>query len=152
MTGSKVLWHTTMSVDGLVAERTDSGCAAGVARRSLKPVAICVLDPGGHVIVVKRQDGASFLRSDIAKAWTALSLGVPSRAVAAMAESGPVFVSSMVTISEGRMAPAAAGLTVVRDGTVVGTVGVSGETPGNDEALAVEGIGAAGLAWGESAS
>jgi uncharacterized protein GlcG (DUF336 family) len=58
----------------------------------------------------------------------------------------------MVTISEGRMAPAAAGLTVVRDGTVVGAVGVSGETPDNDEALAVEGIGAAGLAWGESAS
>jgi uncharacterized protein GlcG (DUF336 family) len=125
MTGSKVLWHTTMSVDGFVAERTDSGCAAGVARRSLKPVAICVLDPGGHVIVVKRQDGASFVRSDIAKAWTALSLGAPSRALAAMAESGPVFVSSMVTISE---------------------------APDNDEALAVEGIGAAGLAWGESAS
>lgn len=77
------------------------------------------------MIVVKRQDGASFLRSDIAKAWTALSLGAPPRALAAMAESGPVFVSSMVTISE---------------------------APDNDEALAVEGIGAAGLAWGESAS
>ena len=84
-----------------------------VAARSLKRVVICVLDPGGQAIVVKRQD---------------------------------------VIISEGRMAPAVGGLRVARDGTVVGAVGVSGETPDNDEALAMEGIGAAGLAWGESAS
>ncbi len=50
------------------------------------------------------------------------------------------------------MASAAGGLTVVRDDATADAVRVSGETPGNDEALAVAGTGAAGLAWGESAS
>lgn len=36
------------------------------------------------------------------------------------------------------MVQAAGGLTVIRDGTVVGPAGVSGQTPDNDEALAAE--------------
>jgi uncharacterized protein GlcG (DUF336 family) len=139
---------------GLTLEEADAIATAGLAAagsRGLKPVAICVLDPGGHPIVIKRQDGATFLRADIAraKAWTALSLDAPSRSFGAMAETRAVFATSLVTISGGRMAPAAGGLTVVRDGTVAGAVGVSGETPDNDEAIAMDGIQAAGLAWGE---
>jgi uncharacterized protein GlcG (DUF336 family) len=121
--------------------------------RGFKPVAVCVLDSGGHVIVAKRQDGATFLRADVAraKAWTALSLGSSSRTLATMAETRAAFVNSLVTICDGRMAPAAGGLTVVRDGAVVGAVGVSGETPDNDESLAMEGIKTAGLTSGEVA-
>lgn len=44
------------------------------------------------------------------------------------------------------------GLMVVRGGGVAGAVGVGGEAPGSDEVLAVAGIGAAGLARGESVS
>lgn len=83
---------------------------------------------------------------------TGSAVSVRRPALAATAGSRPVFVSSMVTTSEGRMASAAGGLTVVRDDAAADAVRVSGETPGNDEALAVAGTGAAGLAWGESAS
>jgi uncharacterized protein GlcG (DUF336 family) len=134
------------------ADAIASGALAEGEARGFKPVAVCVLDAGGHAIVVKRQDRATFLRPDIAaaKAWTALSLDAPSRSFGAMAEARPQFATSLVTISQGRMAPAAGGVTVVRDGTVVGAVGVSGEAPDNDEALAMAGVAAAGLACGEA--
>jgi uncharacterized protein GlcG (DUF336 family) len=52
---------------------------------------------------------------------------------------GPAaLANSLVTISQVHMVQAAGGLTVIRDGTVVGPAGVSGQTPDNDEALATE--------------
>ena len=142
-----------MSVLTLQEADRIAGEALGVAAgRGFKPVAICVLDVGGNPIVVKRQDGATFLRPDVAraKAWTALSLGSSSRSLANMAETRGVFVGSLVTISDGRMAPAAGGLIIVRDGEIIGAVGVSGESPDNDEVIAMEGIRACGLTWGEA--
>ena len=40
----------------------------------MHPLAVAVLDNGGHPVVVKRQDGAGIMRCDIAvgKAWGAL--------------------------------------------------------------------------------
>ena len=53
----------------------------------LKPLCVAVLDPGGHVIAMQRQDEASTLRPQIAiaKASGALGLGVSSRKIADMA-------------------------------------------------------------------
>ena len=44
----------------------------------LKPLSVAVLDAGGHVIALQRQDGASILRPQIAtaKASGALGLGI----------------------------------------------------------------------------
>ena len=44
------------------------------------------------------------------------------------------------------MAPAAGGILVERDGTVIGAVGVSGDPPDNDEKAALAGAQASGLA------
>jgi uncharacterized protein GlcG (DUF336 family) len=43
----------------------------------LRPLTITVLDPGGHPLVVKREDGAGILRPQIAhaKAWGCLGTG-----------------------------------------------------------------------------
>ena len=133
------------------AEAVVDGVLASATRRGLKPLGVCVLDEGGHVLIVKRQDGATLLRVDVchAKAWSAVALGTPTRNFAAMAEARPEFATSLVTISQGRMAPAAGGVTIVVDGLVVGSVGVSGDTPENDEAVAIDGIEAAGLLPGE---
>jgi len=129
------------------ADAIAQGTLDGATQRGLNPIAVCVLDAGGHVLVLKRQEHATFLRVDIAtaKAWTAVSLAAPSRNFANMAEARPQFVTSLVTISEGRMAPAAGGVLVLRDGRIIGGVGVSGDTPDNDEAAALDGVTAAGL-------
>ena len=133
------------------ADAIAQGTIDGAIRRGLNPIAVCVLDQGGHPLVVKRQERATFFRVDIAtaKAWTAVSLAGPSRNFAAMAETRPQFVTSVVTISQGRMAPAAGGILVLRDGEIIGSVGVSGDTPDNDEAAAMDGVSAAGLSSSE---
>lgn len=135
----------------LEADAIAQGTIDGAVQRGLNPICVSVLDSGGHPLVVKRQEKATFLRVDIAtaKAWTAVSLAAPSRNFAAMAEARPQFVTSLVSISQGRMAPAAGGVLVLRDGAIIGSVGVSGDTPDNDEAAALDGVKAAGLTSSE---
>ncbi len=57
----------------------------------LKPLCIAVLDPGGHVISLQREDGASTLRPQIGggKASGALALGMSSRRIGEMAVERP---------------------------------------------------------------
>ena len=45
--------------------------------RDVLPLAVCVLDAGGNIIAIKREDGCSIMRVDVAmaKAYGALSMG-----------------------------------------------------------------------------
>ncbi|HJT08015.1 MAG TPA: heme-binding protein, partial [Stellaceae bacterium] len=47
----------------------------------LKPLAVAVLDAGGHLLAFKREDGASIMRPQIAqgKAWGTLGMGFGGR-------------------------------------------------------------------------
>jgi uncharacterized protein GlcG (DUF336 family) len=114
----------------------------------LRPLTITVLDPGGHPIVVKREDGAGILRPQIAhaKAWGCLGTGHGGAAGARHATRDPAFFAALATISEGRVASSRGGV-LIRDaqGTLLGAVGVSGDRPENDETVAVAGVSKAGL-------
>jgi uncharacterized protein GlcG (DUF336 family) len=122
------------------------------AELGLRPLAVTVHDPGGHLIAAQRQDGASNMRVKLAggKACGALALGVPSRTIGDMAVERPHFVASVDTMSEGGMVPAAGGVIVCdnaqeNDGAVLGAIGVTGDTSDNDEACALAAIAALGL-------
>jgi len=114
----------------------------------LKPLTVAVLDAGGHLIALQRQDGASTLRPQIAqaKAGGALGLGVSSRKIAEMAAERPTFIGSLGPISPLGVVPAAGGVILAgADGQPIGAVGVTGDTSDNDEVCALAGIAAAGL-------
>ncbi len=101
------------------------------------PLAVVVLDAGGHPVVVKREDGAGILRVDIAtaKAYGALGMGFSSREIGERADKYPAFFTSLTAVAGGRLAPAAGGVLITAaDGTVIGAVGVSGDTSDVDEA------------------
>jgi uncharacterized protein GlcG (DUF336 family) len=121
---------------------------AKAAELALKPLAVVVLDAGGHLIAAQRQDGASILRCEIGsgKAFGALALGMGSRAVSKAAVERPHFMQGLAGVSGGRVVPVPGGV-LVRDasGAILGAVGISGDTSDNDEAAAVAGIEAAGL-------
>jgi len=125
--------------------------AATLQRRvefGFKPLCVAVLDPGGHLVALQREDGASTLRPQIAmaKAGGALALGISSRKIAEMASERPTFIASLGPISPHGVVPAAGGVLIVdADGQLVGAVGVTGDTSDNDEACALAGIAAAGL-------
>ena len=114
----------------------------------LAPLTAAVLDPGGHLVVVKRQDGSGILRAEIAiaKAWGVLGMGLPARDLVDRARQIPHFFAALTVLSGGRMMPVPGGVPL-RDesGAVVGAVGVSGDTSANDEECAVHGARAAGL-------
>ena len=118
--------------------------------RELKfaPLTVVVLDAGGQIKVLKREDKASLLRPEIAmgKAWGVLGMGFGGRELARRAEQMPMFFTALNAMSGGRMVPVAGGVLIRnREGEVIGSIGISGDTSDNDEICAVHGVEAAGL-------
>ena len=115
----------------------------------LRPLGVIVVDAGGHPIAYARQDGASFGRFNIAlgKAAGALFLGTSTRKLSELAAERPNFVAAIGGLAPAGLVPTAGGVIVVdQSGSGIGAVGVSGDTPDNDEICARAGIIAAGLA------
>jgi len=118
------------------------------AEMGLKPLSVIVLDAGGHVLAFEREDGASPGRFDIAqgKAYGAVMLGMPGSAQMARAEQQAYFMAAVNGAFGGKVVPVPGGVLVLKDGAVVGAVGVTGDTSENDAEAAVAGIEAAGFA------
>lgn len=117
-------------------------------RLSLGRLTVAVLDAGGHLVALQREDGSEFLRPDIAmgKAWGALGMGHAGRVLAERSQKNPVFFNALAAMSGGRMVPLPGGVLVRSEsGEILGAVGVSGDTGEQDELAAVAGIEAAGL-------
>jgi uncharacterized protein GlcG (DUF336 family) len=127
------------AIDAALARGAELGCA---------PLTVVVLDGGGHDIALKRQDGSGILRADIArgKAWGALGMGFSSRELAERAQKLPAFFGALASASGGRLVPAAGGVLIYDESrSVVGAIGISGDTSDRDEDCALRGIAATGL-------
>ncbi|HEY0568739.1 MAG TPA: heme-binding protein, partial [Xanthobacteraceae bacterium] len=125
------------------AQRIVDASLSHARRLSLQPLTVAVLDRGGHLVALGREDGSGLLRPQIAigKAWGALGMGRGSRALAERAEAHPAFFNALVAASEGRMFPAAGGVLVRdSDGELIGAAGISGDLPDKDELCAIAGI------------
>ena len=139
---SLTLSQATTIVQAALAKARETACA---------PLAVAVLDDGGHLKTFAREDGAGILRPQIAmaKAWGALGMGVGTRALAKRLADNPhmhPFFGALNAMSEGRVVPVPGGVLIRgAGGTTVGAVGISGDTSDKDEACALAGIAAAGL-------
>lgn len=112
------------------------------------PLTVAVLDAGGHLVVLHREDASGILRPEIAvaKAYGALGMGLSSRELGRRADKQPAFLAALTSIAGGRLAPAAGGVLIRSTaGAVIGAVGVSGDISDVDEACAIAGVLAAGL-------
>lgn len=121
---------------------------AKATQAKLKPLVVCVLDARGCIKAFAAQDGTSLMRGEIAhgKAYGALALGMGSRAIFQRAQEQPYFVGAVNAMAQGALIPVPGGV-LFHDagGTLLGAVGISGDTSDNDEIAAVAGIEAAGL-------
>lgn len=118
-------------------------------RLALAPLTVVVLDAGGHVVVAMREDKSGILRFEIAhgKAWGSLGMGFGTRELTERAARSPSFVAALSAASGGRAIPSPGGVLIqAADGHVIGAVGISGDTGDRDEACALAGLAAAGLA------
>lgn len=130
------------------ADAVVHGTLAAARKAGAAPLAVVVLDRAGHVVCVKREDGASMFRFDIAlgKGWGAAAFGQSSRGLAAKAASNPNFFSALSATARGRLLPNPGGLPIYdHSGNLIGAVGVSGDSGDNDEEFAMYGIESAGL-------
>ena len=136
---SVTLTQASTIVDVALTKGRETNCA---------PLTVAVLDAGGHLVAFKREDRSGILRFDIAfgKAWGALGMGFGSRELSERAGKNPLFFGVLATVSQGRLVPVPGGV-LIKDaaGSVLGAVGISGDTSDKDEVCAVAGIEAAGL-------
>jgi uncharacterized protein GlcG (DUF336 family) len=124
----------------------DAAIADG-RQRGAAPLAVAVLDAGTHLIALKREDGASLLRPQIAigKASGALGMGWNTREIARRAAGAPLFFNGLMAMS-GDILPSPGGVLIKdAEGTILGAVGISGDVGDVDEACALAGIAAAGF-------
>lgn len=129
------------------------GALVEARKRSAAPLAVIVLDAGAHPVTFAREDGASFFRLDIAraKATGALGLGADTRALAEKAKGNPVFFGSVSGAVGGGIAYSPGGILLrCNSGSIVGAVGISGDTGDVDELCAIAGVKAAEPLNGES--
>ena len=120
--------------------------AAGAEAEALKnnwAVSIAIVDDGGHLLWLQRLDGAAALTSHIApaKANTAALGRRETKAYEDIVNGGRTAFLSAPGLSgllEG-------GVAIVKDGQVLGAVGVSGVKSHEDAQIARAGIAAIGL-------
>jgi uncharacterized protein GlcG (DUF336 family) len=132
-----------VGIDLDTAKSITEAARAAAKEHGLKPIAVVVLDAGGHIVTVEREDGTSNKRFEIAyaKAHGALSLGMGSRSLMARAERQPYFIAAAGSAIGGSLIPVPGGVLAKDEaGTVVGCVGISGDTSDNDEIAAIAGI------------
>ncbi|MEU8800656.1 heme-binding protein [Spirillospora sp. NPDC048819] len=123
-----------------------------------KALSIAVVDAGGFPVLIKRSDGARPLTPSIAmsKAYTAAVMERPSNMLKNWAESNPGFFAQLSTMGTHPIVATEGGVTIKRDGEILGGLGVSGGTPDEDQKICDEVLAALGYelefpAWGSGA-
>ena len=114
----------------------------------LNPLTVAVLDAGGQLKALEREDGTSNLRAKIAqgKANGALAVGAGTRTLFKRAQEQPYFVDALNGLADGNIVPVPGGVLIRdADGKPLGAVGVTGDSSDNDEVCAVAGIETAGF-------
>ena len=130
------------------AQKVIEVALAHAREKKMSPMAVAVLDARGVLKAYAAEEGTALRRADIAigKAYGALAMGVGSKTLGKRAEERPHFISAVNGAIGGSMIPVAGGVLVRgADKTIIGCVGVTGDTSDNDEACAVAGLAAAGL-------
>ena len=103
-----------------------------------KPVSVAIVDSGGNLVSLERLNDAPSATVLVAegKAVASAVMGRDTVRLEAMAESLPSIINSLMMRYGGRFVPAQGGVVVRQSGAVLGGVGVSGATSGEDEAIA----------------
>ena len=106
---------------------------------------IAVVSHEGNLIAFEKMDGAWLASVDIAisKAFTAASLQTATADLAEAVQPNQSLYG-LNTTNDGRLVVFGGGIPLVRDGTVVGAIGVSGSTVADDIAVAQAGADAFG--------
>jgi uncharacterized protein GlcG (DUF336 family) len=115
--------------------------------QGMQPLTVAVIDAGGQLVALQREDTTSNLRAEIAqgKAKGAVAMGLGSRALFNRAQEQPYFIDAMNALNGGALVPVPGGVLIRRETILVGAIGITGDSSDRDEACAVAVIEAMGL-------
>jgi uncharacterized protein GlcG (DUF336 family) len=114
-----------------VAERVEAE-----ATKAKVPVAVCVTDIHGNLVLQHRMNGAPAFSLEISdrKAYTSALVGMRTVDILALVQPGqPLYALTMV--GGGRYCPMGGGVPLTEDGKLYAGVGVSGGTAEQDVAI-----------------
>jgi glc operon protein GlcG len=128
-----------------VAKKIAAAAETEANRRHLTAV-IVVVDDGGHLLLLHRLDNTQVASVEvgIGKARTAAIFRRPSKDFEDQIKEGRVAALALPGAT-----PLQGGVPIILDGKVIGAIGVSGESPKDDEDVAKAGAAAAAAAIAE---
>lgn len=131
---------TSKRVISLAAADRIAAAAEAEARRRGSTVVIVVVDDGGYPIVLRRLDDTQVASVDvgIGKARTAAIFRRPSKVFEDQIRNGRVAALALAGAT-----PLQGGVPLTFQGQVIGAIGVSGNTPQEDEDIALAGAAVA---------
>ncbi len=134
---AQLIEKTALTLDGAkqIAAAAETKAKAEGAR-----VVIAVVDEGGSLLLLERLDDTQVASVNVGidKARTAAIFRRPSKVFEDQVRNGRVAALAL----HGAV-PLQGGIPLVVDGKVIGAIGVSGETPGQDEEIAMAGAAVA---------
>lgn len=106
------------------------------ATRAKVPVAVCIVDVHGNLVLQHRMNGAPLFALEISerKAYTSALVRMRTADLLALVQPGqPLYV--LPTVGGGRFCPMGGGVPLTEDGEVFAGIGVSGGTAEQDVAI-----------------
>ncbi len=106
------------------------------ATKAKVPVAVCIVDVHGNLVLQHRMNGAPLFSLEISerKAYTSALVRVRTADLLALVQPGqPLY--ALPTVAGGRFCPMGGGIPLTEDGEVFAGVGVSGGTAEQDVAI-----------------
>jgi uncharacterized protein GlcG (DUF336 family) len=113
------------------------------AEEIAQPMNIAVVCAGGHLLAFERMPGAWIGSIDIAqkKAFTSRAFNIETGTLGTLSQSGDQFFGIHAS-NDGKIMIFAGGVPVLKDGKVIGAIGVSGGLGAQDQAVAEAGAAA----------
>ncbi|WP_300265691.1 heme-binding protein [Microbacterium sp.] len=108
-----------------------------------QPMNIAVVDAGGNLVAHVRQDGAwiGSVNISINKAWTSKAFDISTKDLGENSQPNQQFFGIQNT-NGGKVAIFAGGIPLMREGAVIGAIGVSGGSGEQDHSVAEAGAAA----------
>jgi uncharacterized protein GlcG (DUF336 family) len=121
----------------LAAARRVMAAAEAAAGEMKVAMSVAVVDSGDQLVAFARMDGADLVSVGLSrdKAFSALVNRMPTRDLAPLVQPGAEFYG-YASLAGGRMVVFAGGMPLLRDGVLVGAIGVSGGSSDEDQRAA----------------
>jgi uncharacterized protein GlcG (DUF336 family) len=121
----------------LATARRMMAAAEAAAREMRVAMSVAVVDSGDQQVAFVRMDGADLVSVGLSrdKAFSALVNRMPTRDLAPLVQPGAEFYG-YDSLAGGRMVVFAGGMPLLRDGVLVGAIGVSGGSSDEDQRAA----------------